>query len=210
MFKVLFAALPGLMAAGAVTAAVAAFLRLRRIKAAWNSGLTAEGRCVRTYVVTTVWRRGHQRSSSSELRHVYEFTGPDGEQRRFEEDGSATVFEGDPVVVRYPHGRPDRATALPPGDRRVKARAAVQIGFCAFFTLVSLAVAGIFFTVAQGVSDIDKERKRIPTAPDNRPEEGPTGLPALPQLPPMPTDLPAGPTDMPPLPSGFPTLAPPR
>ncbi|MCD9142435.1 hypothetical protein [Streptomyces albireticuli] len=30
------------------------------------------------------------------------------------------MIEGDSVVVRYPAGRPERATALPPGDVRTR------------------------------------------------------------------------------------------
>ncbi len=169
-----------------LTGMVWVLIRHRRIRAAWYSGLTAEGRCLRAYEVTTTRRQGHRESSSSSLLHVYEFSTPDGRTHRFEEAGSATVFEGDAVVVRYPAGRPDRATATPPGDGRVRARAGGQLAALAFFTLLSLAIGVVFFTVAKGLSGEKKGDgdSRPPALPSLRPPSGfpepPPGFPALP------------------------------
>ncbi|MEU7166970.1 DUF3592 domain-containing protein [Streptomyces morookaense] len=182
-FEFLFPAIPGLMAAGSVAGIVGVVRKQRRFRAAWTSGIELEARCVRSYIVNTTTMRGHRPvSSSSHHKHVYEFTDADGQRRRFEEAGPATVFEGDTVVVRHPPGRPDRATAVPPGDRGTRAGARVRIGFLCIFTLISVTIATLFFTIAHKMTEPD----------DNRP-------PAIPPLPSLPSGPPPG------FPTGFPT-----
>lgn len=112
MFESLFYAVPGVMLAGFVYAAYLLVRRARRISRTWAHGLTAEARCLRMY--TTTSGGGGDTSVHTTLHHVYEFTARDGRTVRFEEeDGPATVLEGDFVTVRYLPELPERATARP-------------------------------------------------------------------------------------------------
>ncbi|MFI1972958.1 DUF3592 domain-containing protein [Streptomyces cinnamoneus] len=207
------------MTLGALAMVAGAVLRRRRLKAAWSGGIAVQGRCLRTYVTTTVWRRGHHESASSSLSHVYEFTDQDGRTRRFEEDGRGTVFEGDAVVVRYPPGRPDRATALEPDDPRARAKTRLQMGFGVFATLLCVAATAVFLTatsVFQSAKDeVDDFRKRPPAEQRQEPRQpSATGWPAELPAPPvtLPTDLPVPPgppmPSDPPMPPGFPAKHP--
>ncbi|MER5749718.1 DUF3592 domain-containing protein [Streptomyces sp. NPDC002088] len=136
---VMFYAVPGLIMAAALFMAYRVVRRTVQVRMAWNSGLTAEARCLRTF--TTVHGGGESRVRTT-LHHVYEFTARDGRTVRFEEeDGPATVVEGDIVTVHYKDGRREViATALPP--RKVKQAAGtlallaflgVVVGFCVVF-----------------------------------------------------------------------------
>ncbi|MFF4736628.1 DUF3592 domain-containing protein [Streptomyces sp. NPDC001262] len=192
-FEFLFPAIPGLMAAGSVAGIAGVIRKQRRLRAAWNSGIGIEARCVRSYIVNTTTMRGNRPvSSSSHHKHVYEFTDGDGQRRRFEEAGPATVFEGDTVVVRHPPGRPDQATALPPGDPGTRARARVRIGFLCFFALLSVTIATLFFTIGHEMAESDDKGRAPQPAP--LPSGPPPGFPTG-----FPTDFPTGP------PPGFPT-----
>lgn len=114
-------------------------LELRR---AWNSGLTAEARCLRSY--TTVSGGGNDTSVHTTLHHVYEFTTNKGRAIRFEEaHGPSTVVEGDIVTVHYTAQRPEKATAQPPSP--VKA-AAGTIGMLVFFGLIVAFCVGFMIT----------------------------------------------------------------
>ncbi|KAB1142694.1 hypothetical protein F7R91_28280 [Streptomyces luteolifulvus] len=124
----LFYVVPSLMIAIAVFAAYRVVRRWLQIRGAWNSGLTAEGRCLRAY--TTTHGGSNNSSVRTTLHHVYEFTARDGRAVRFEEeDGPGTIVEGDFVTVYYTEGREVVATALPP--RRGK-QAAATFGILAF------------------------------------------------------------------------------
>ncbi|WP_326582537.1 DUF3592 domain-containing protein [Streptomyces sp. NBC_00487] len=114
--------------------------RWLHIRSAWNSGLTAEGRCLKAF--TTVSKgMGDHGSVRTTIHHVYEFTTHDGRAIRFEEeDGPMTTVEGDFVTVHYTDGPNVVATAHEPG--RVKQAAAgfgllaflgVVFAFCVFF-----------------------------------------------------------------------------
>lgn len=116
--------------------AVMAYRVLRRwlqIRSAWNSGLTAEGRCLKAF--TTVSKGAGEHSEvHSTIHHVYEFTTHDGRAVRFEEEnGPMTTVEGDFVTVYYADGRKVVATAHEPG--RVK-QAAASFGLLAFLGVV--------------------------------------------------------------------------
>ena len=104
--------------------------RWLQIRSAWNSGLTAEARCLRAY--TTVHGGGNDTSVRTTLHHVYEFATPDGRAIRFaEEGGPGTRVEGDLVTVHYAEGRKGVvATARVP--RRVR-QAVVTAGLAGFF-----------------------------------------------------------------------------
>ncbi|OON75382.1 DUF3592 domain-containing protein [Streptomyces tsukubensis] len=142
--KILFLAIPALIACVALGMAVSAMRERLRLRAAWRGGLTAEAHCRRTYATTG--RRGGSGTSTT-LHHVYEFTARDGRTVRFEEeDGPATTLEGDIVVVSYAADHPERATAQEPGTAlRHTAHTvglllfcAVMVAFCVFFATSAL------------------------------------------------------------------------
>ncbi|UQI47934.1 hypothetical protein M1P56_28160 [Streptomyces sp. HU2014] len=218
MFDFFFLALPGLMAAGGIAGMVWAIVRMRRLRAAWRSGIEVPGRCLRLYARTVTRRRGAHSSSSTALHHVYEFTTAEGEVRRFEEaGGSATVVEGDAVVVRYPAGRPERATALPPGDVRTRIGMVLLLGFLAVFVAACVGFGafylGVFKPAKEKVTERIEEIPRTtapprpagPPDPANPGKGAPEGFPAdMPTGPPdgFPTGVPSG------FPTGFPTGVP--
>ncbi|MFI9200429.1 DUF3592 domain-containing protein [Streptomyces sp. NPDC053048] len=206
MLRYVLPALPALMAAGALAAAIGVIVNRRRLNAAWYRGVTVEGRCLRTYETRTTWRRGLRENTHSTLSHVYEFTTPDGRTLRFEEEGPATVFDGDTVPVRYPQGRPDRATALPPGDRGTRAKFRLKLAFLGFATLLCLGATAVFFVATSFMSDavdeVDKIRKHEPSLDPTTPAPAPPP----PSLPPLPSGPPDDfPTDFPKPPTGWPT-----
>lgn len=117
---VLFYIIPGLMIAGILFAAYATIQRSAQLQRAWDSGLTAQGRCLRMFT-TTSGGSGDSRASST-LHHVYEFTARDGRVIRFEETGGpATRIEGDSVTVYYTEGDDAHATARAPDHAGNKA-----------------------------------------------------------------------------------------
>ncbi|MGW5661781.1 hypothetical protein ACWEWG_17015 [Streptomyces sp. NPDC003758] len=103
--------------------------RWLQIRSAWNSGLTAEGRCLKAY--TTVHGGRNDTSVRTALHHVYEFTTRDGVGIRFEEEGGpGTTVEGDIVTVHYAEGRTGVvATARPPRRGRQAMATAGILGF---------------------------------------------------------------------------------
>jgi len=112
--EVLFYIVPSLMIVGVLFAVTRLFKRAQRIRSAWNSGLTAEARCLRTY--TTTSGGGGDTSVSTTLHHVYEFMTREGRTVRFEEEnGPGTILEGDIVTAYYVAERPEEATAHTPG-----------------------------------------------------------------------------------------------
>ncbi|MGK5731241.1 hypothetical protein [Streptomyces sp. URMC 124] len=204
MFDIVILALPALMAAGGLAGMVWAAMRMRRLRAAWRSGIEVQGRCLRLYATTVTRRQGAHRSSSTTLHHVYEFTDGDGRQRRFEEaGGSATVIEGDTVVVRYPQGRPDRATAIPPGDTRTRVGMGILLVFLSFFVAGCVGFGIFYLSVFKPAKDEVTERIKEPwpSAPASAPPVTPPALPTPPDGPSgdLPTGFPSG------FPTGFPT-----
>ncbi|MGY1500539.1 hypothetical protein ACW4TU_28835 [Streptomyces sp. QTS52] len=113
-----------------MTVLMAAFVirRVLRMRRAWNSGLTAEARCLRTYTTTS----GGSGDSSvhTTLHHVYEFVARDGRTVRFDEPhGPGTVIEGDYVTVFYSEGERINATAHRPSPVRHGLALAGILGF---------------------------------------------------------------------------------
>ncbi|MFJ6565967.1 DUF3592 domain-containing protein [Streptomyces sp. NPDC091292] len=143
----LFYLAPSLIAALALFMAVKVVQRWLDLRRAWNSGLTAEARCLRTY--TTTDRDSDSGHTSTTLHHVYEFTARDGRSVRFEEaDGPGTVIEGDVVVVHYAADRPEKATARPAAP--VKAGCTLVaillfLGFFIAFCAVFMVTVHMFF-----------------------------------------------------------------
>ncbi|MGW0841510.1 hypothetical protein ACWD26_15330 [Streptomyces sp. NPDC002787] len=121
------------------------------LRSAWNSGLTAEARCLKAF--TTVSRSmGEHSSVHTTLHHVYEFTTRDGRSIRFEEeDGPMTTIEGDFVTVHYTDGPKVVATAHAPG-RRVK-QAAASFGILAFLGVAFVFCVGFVVTFHQFSTD---------------------------------------------------------
>ncbi|MEH0544581.1 DUF3592 domain-containing protein [Streptomyces sp. B21-105] len=106
--------------------------RTRQVRAAWDSGVTAEGRCLRTYTRTS--GGGGDTSVSTTLHHVYEFTTRDGRAYRFDEGGGpGTVIEGDIVTVFYAPDHPEGATAQRPNRGRLAAGTGCLLALCAVF-----------------------------------------------------------------------------
>ncbi|MFJ3229538.1 DUF3592 domain-containing protein [Streptomyces sp. NPDC086787] len=138
--------IPLLMITGVSLMAFRAVGRSRRLRAAWSSGHTAEGRCLRTY--TTTSGGGGDTSVTTTMHHVYEFTARDGYVIRFEEeDGPGTVLQGDHVTVYYHPDRPENATARPPARGRLNANLGCALAFfgvfvagCVGFIVVALAM----------------------------------------------------------------------
>ncbi|MER6356644.1 DUF3592 domain-containing protein [Streptomyces sp. NPDC001634] len=135
-----FYAVPSLMIAGVLAGATAVVRRSLRLRGNWNSGLTAEARCLRTYATTSA---GDENSVRTRLHHVYEFTTREGRTVRFEEpNGPGTTIEGDIVTVHYTADHPERATAHAPAPGRVLAEA---VGILAFLSVI--AAFCVFFMV---------------------------------------------------------------
>ncbi|WP_405872432.1 MULTISPECIES: DUF3592 domain-containing protein [unclassified Streptomyces] len=133
---------PSLIMAGVLFAAYRVVRRWLQVRGAWNSGLTAQGRCLRMF--TTTHGGGNDTSVRTTLHHVYEFTTRDGRAIRFEEeDGPATHLEGDLVTVYYKDGQNVVATAHEP--RRAK-QAAQMFGILAFFGVIVVFCIGFMVT----------------------------------------------------------------
>ncbi|MFF1702062.1 DUF3592 domain-containing protein [Streptomyces sp. NPDC058252] len=142
---VFFYAVPALMMAVVLLAAAKVVRRSMDLRRAWNSGLTAEARCLRSY--TTSSGGGGDTSVTTTLHHVYEFTTREGRTVRFEEaNGPSTVIEGDIVTVHYAAERPEKATAHAPS--RGKA-AAGTIGMLVFFGVIVAFCVGFMVTYHQ-------------------------------------------------------------
>ncbi|MFG2479594.1 DUF3592 domain-containing protein [Streptomyces fagopyri] len=128
-----FYIVPALIMAGAIFMAVVVGRRSLDMSRAWNSGLTAEARCLRSY--TTI-SGGGDTSVSTTLHHVYEFMTRDGRTIRLEErNGPATVVEGDIVTVHYTAERPQKATAHAPRRGLLAAGTVFALVFCAVVVL---------------------------------------------------------------------------
>ncbi|WP_406157860.1 hypothetical protein OG806_19175 [Streptomyces sp. NBC_00882] len=106
-----FYVIPVQIMAVVLLAAYVVVRRWLRIRSAWQSGLTAEGRCLRVYAMA---HGGGDTGVRTSLRHVYEFRARDGRVVRFEEEGGpGTILEGDIVTVHYADGPDVVATARP-------------------------------------------------------------------------------------------------
>lgn len=146
-----FYLVPGLIMAVALFMAYRVVRRSLQIRRAWNSGLTAEGRCLRMY--TTTHGGGNDTAVRTALHHVYEFTTPDGRAIRFEEEGGpGTTVEGDFVTVYYADGPEVVATAHRPGHGKL---AAASFGMLAFLGVVVVFCVGFIAVYAQMSAEMD-------------------------------------------------------
>ncbi|MET9394213.1 DUF3592 domain-containing protein [Streptomyces sp. NPDC006624] len=143
--EILFYVVPTIMIVIVSCAAVAVIRRSVRVGRAWNSGLTAEARCLRTYTTTS---GGGDSSVRTTLHHVYEFTARDGRGVRFEERGGpGTTLEGDIVTVHYPADRPEQATARPPARGRLVAGTGCVLGFLGVFVLFAVGFMAVTYAM---------------------------------------------------------------
>ncbi|MFJ9018434.1 DUF3592 domain-containing protein [Streptomyces sp. NPDC102259] len=137
-----FYLVPSVMIAGLLFGVFGLIRRSRRVVRAWDGGLTAEARCLRSYTTTS---GGGDTMVSTTLHHVYEFTTREGRAVRFEEpNGPGTTIEGDLVTVHYAAGRPEEATAKAPARGRLFAESGclllflgVAIAFCVLFMVTA-------------------------------------------------------------------------
>ncbi|WP_406257656.1 hypothetical protein [Streptomyces nigra] len=137
----LFYVVPCLILAGVLFFGFHATRHWWQIRAAWNSGLTAEGHCLRTF--TTTYGNGRDQVRTM-LHHVYEFTARDGRVVRFEEEsGPATTVEGDIVTVHYAEGARIVATARRPSRAGL---AASTVGVLAILGVVAAICVGFMIT----------------------------------------------------------------
>jgi hypothetical protein len=144
-----FYAVPGLIIAVAVLMAVTVVRRAWQVGQNWNSGLTAEARCLRTY--TTTSGGGGDSAVHTTLHHVYEFTTRDGREIRFEEkNGPGTTLEGDIVTVHYTAEHPDRATAHAPARGRALAG---TVGILVFLSVIVVFCVGFMVTYTEVFAD---------------------------------------------------------
>jgi hypothetical protein len=142
---VIFYLIPSLILAVVLFVAYNVLRRSLQIRGAWNSGLTAEGRCLRMF--TTTHGGSNDTSVSTTLHHVFEFTARDGRVVRFEEeDGPSTTLEGDFVTVYYKEGGTVVATAKPP---RRGTLAASTVAVLAFLGVVAVFCVGFMVTYHQ-------------------------------------------------------------
>ncbi|GAA2941093.1 MULTISPECIES: DUF3592 domain-containing protein [Streptomyces] len=149
--EVLFYIVPTLMIAVVSCVAVVVIRRSVRVSRAWNSGLTAEARCLRTYTTTS---GGGDSSVRTTLHHVYEFTTRDGRGVRFEEPGGpGTTLEGDIVTVHYPADRPERATARPPARGRLAVGTGCLLAFLGTFILFALGFMAVTYAMFSTVGE---------------------------------------------------------
>ncbi|WP_308437438.1 hypothetical protein [Streptomyces lacrimifluminis] len=124
----MFYVVPTFIIVVAVLMAAVVIRRVLRMRRAWNSGLTAEARCLRTYTTTS----GGSGDSSvrTSLHHVYEFVARDGRTVRFDEPhGPGTVIEGDYVTAFYSEGPQINATAHRPSPVRHGLALVAVLGF---------------------------------------------------------------------------------
>ncbi|PWI08097.1 hypothetical protein DIZ27_24545 [Streptomyces sp. NWU339] len=156
--EALFYVIPVIVIVGVSVMAARTISRSRQISGAWNHGLTAEGRCLRTYTRT---RGGAGDTGAGDtgvrttLHHVYEFTTREGRVIRFDEaNGPSTVVEGDHVTVYYLADSPERATAHAPARGKLAAGTGgvlvflgVVIAVCVGF----MVIAHTMFTEADGL-----------------------------------------------------------
>ncbi|MFD6497232.1 DUF3592 domain-containing protein [Streptomyces sp. NPDC060188] len=127
--SVFFYAVPVLIITGVLLIAVKVVRRSLELRSAWSSGLTAEGRCLRSY--TTTGGGAGDSSVTTTLHHVYEFTTRDGRAVRFDEDnGRPTVVEGDIVTVHYTAAHPEKATAHAPSPVKAAVGTVAMLAFC--------------------------------------------------------------------------------
>ncbi|MFD9435259.1 DUF3592 domain-containing protein [Streptomyces sp. NPDC060002] len=137
-----FYLVPSVMIVGLLFGVFGLVRRSRRVVRAWDGGLTAEARCLRSYTTTS---GGGDTMVGTTLHHVYEFTTREGRAVRFEEaNGPGTTIEGDIVTVHYAAGHPEEATAKAPARGRLFAESGclllflgVAIAFCVFFMVTA-------------------------------------------------------------------------
>ncbi|MFF4034070.1 DUF3592 domain-containing protein [Streptomyces sviceus] len=140
-FAAFFYVVPLLIIGIVSFAAFTVIRRARDVSSAWDSGLTAEARCLRTYTTTS---GGGDTSVHTTLHHVYEFATREGRVVRFDETGGpGTTLEGDIVTVHYAAERPERATAKAPARGKLAAGTGCLLVFFGVIILFCLGFMGV-------------------------------------------------------------------
>ncbi|MFJ9457770.1 DUF3592 domain-containing protein [Kitasatospora sp. NPDC101447] len=124
--------------AAGVAALAAVVLRVRLRARILAQGLTAQARCLETFLTTETWGTGSERHTSTERHVIMGFRTADGRDVRFRDRPGALRVVGDRVPVRYLPERPQRVVTT---DRHPSGVTA---------PLVAGAVAGLV-VVAVGV-----------------------------------------------------------
>ncbi|NEC85714.1 DUF3592 domain-containing protein [Streptomyces sp. SID12501] len=150
---VMFYGVPTLIIVMTVLMAAFVIRRVLRMRRAWNSGLTAEARCIRTY--TTTSGGSGDSSVSTSLHHVYEFVARDGRTVRFEEPhGPGTVIEGDYVTVFYSEGERINATAHRPSPVRHGLALAGILGFLGVMVVFCVGFMVTYSQIFEPIGDM--------------------------------------------------------
>lgn len=149
---VIFYLIPCLIMAVALFMGYRVVRRRLQMRRAWNSGLTAQGRCLRMFTTT---HGGGESSVRTTIHHVYEFQAKDGRPIRFEEeDGPATRLEGDLVTVYYYADGPDVvAIAQEPGRLKHTATTVATLAFVGVVVVFCVGFMATFHTMNSGSDD---------------------------------------------------------
>ncbi|WP_327287996.1 DUF3592 domain-containing protein [Streptomyces sp. NBC_01198] len=149
VFGVVFGMIGLLFACAGAAFGLTLVRRTRWRRRALAQGLTAEARCLETYVA-----RDHSAisaggfSTSSATRHVIlGFRTRDGRDIRIEETSRVPRVVGDFVEVRYLTEHPERATVAGASPSGVSLGLVVGLAFCAVFTCVGLLFAATGFGI---------------------------------------------------------------
>ncbi|MGW1764666.1 DUF3592 domain-containing protein [Streptomyces sp. NPDC002073] len=167
-FGVVFGMIGLLFAAIGVTMAVVLVRRTVLRSRTLARGLTAEARCLDTYV-TQHRDTEHRRRTA---RHVIlGFRTQDGQDIRFEDTSGVPRVVGDFVPVRYLAHRPQQAVALGPVAPGLRIGTVLGLAFCTVFACVGLFFAAIGFGVGYlaGTSDLPGDPDEVFTETVTRP-----------------------------------------
>ncbi|MEV7414875.1 DUF3592 domain-containing protein [Streptomyces sp. NPDC089919] len=157
-FGAVFGLVGLLFAAGGATMAVVQVRRVRAIGHTRAHGLTAEARCLETYVTQYRDSEGHRRTR----RHVIlGFRTRDGQDVRVEDQSGVPRVVGDFVPVHYLPDRPQQAVAAGPVAPGVQLATWFGVAFCTVFACLGLFFAGIGF----GIGSLDLGPSPDPAAP---------------------------------------------
>ncbi|MCB5169710.1 DUF3592 domain-containing protein [Streptomyces bambusae] len=140
-FGLVFGLVGLLFAAVGVTMAVVLVRRLMLRSRTLARGLTAEARCLDTYV--THHRREEGPGTRSRRHVVLGFRTRDGQDVRVEDLSGVPRVVGDFVQVRYLPEHPQRAVALGPGAPGAAVGAVLGVVFSAVFACVGLFFASV-------------------------------------------------------------------
>ncbi|MEU8921960.1 DUF3592 domain-containing protein [Kitasatospora sp. NPDC048545] len=140
LWSVIGVAASGLGAAALTGVVLKVRLRARTLA----QGLTAQARCLDTYVTVETRGTGTDRHTSSDRHVIIGFTTPDGQDVRFRDTSGVPRVRGDRVPMRYLPERPRQAVIADQHPSGVTAPlvAGAVVGLAAVGIGVAAAVAG--------------------------------------------------------------------